>query len=180
MKKLFVLLLYPLCCSADPGPATQYLLDEPATLLDVAMLRLDRFTDEFEKRVGLHWTKDGEPEFFGASVSASYDEDADEFHIYISSMNSEPSESQMKEGCTNAMYQMNIWLNKSMHRLFEHAGYDDPLRPTDFLVRLSDQFEIRCAFSASDNSSQFRFMASRRLGALGSRDISVGSWLDEN
>ena len=41
MKNLAaILLLFPVLASADPGPATQHLLDEPATLMDVGIIRL--------------------------------------------------------------------------------------------------------------------------------------------
>ena len=41
MKQLTaVLLLSPLLGSADPGPATKYLIDEPASLMDIGPLRM--------------------------------------------------------------------------------------------------------------------------------------------
>ena len=41
MKQLTaVLLLSPLLGSADPGPATKYLIDEPASLVDIGPLRM--------------------------------------------------------------------------------------------------------------------------------------------
>ena len=173
MRKLLVALLCPLLANAEPGPIAQYLVNQPASLMDVGMMRLETLATEFENRVGLHWTEEGEATFFSAEVNAYYLPEDDIIYVSFLAMNSEPDDSQMLEGCTNAMFQMNIWLNKRMHRLFSHVGYEDPERPPDFYRQLSEMFEIRCYFSSGRDTSEGRFRAWRRLGPLGSRDITV-------
>lgn len=180
MKKIIAILFMPLIVSAEPGPTTRYLINEPATLLDIGMMRLETLTSEFEKRVGLHWTDNGEMKFFGASIHPTYEQEDDKIYIYISVMDSDPTDEQMAEGCKNAMMQMNIWLLKSMHVLFAHVGYDDQSRPSDFYAGANDLFEIRCHFSSSRDTSQGRFWASRRLGNLGDREMTIGKWKMRN
>ena len=71
MKKLLALIL-PLIANAQPGPATRYLVNEPATLFDIGMMRLDTLTTEFEQRVGLSWGgSNGRREFFKAEVDSN-------------------------------------------------------------------------------------------------------------
>jgi len=176
MKKIIAILLMPLIVGAEPGPVTQYLINEPATLLDIGMMRLESLATEFEKRVGLHWTDNSEMKFFGASIHPEYEPEDDKIYVYFSVMNSEPTDAQMAEGCENAMMQMNIWLLKSMHVLFAHTGYDDPLRPADFYKGAKEMFELRCYFSSSRDTSQGRFWASRSLGNLGDRELKIGKW----
>ena len=176
MKKIIAILLVPLLAGAEPGPVTQYLTNEPATLLDIGMMRLETLTTEFEKRVGLHWTDNGEMKLFRAEINAQYEPDDDKIYVGFLIMRSKPTEEQMAEGCENAMAQMNIWLLKSLHVLFEHTGYDDPSRPPDFYKGLKEMFEIRCYFSSGRDTSEGQFWASRSLGNLGDRQMTIGKW----
>lgn len=180
MKKIIALLLAPMLASAEPGPTTQYLFNEPATLLDIAMVRLDDLTDEFENRVGLYWTEGDETKFFKAEINSYYEPDDDKIYVSLLAMNSEARERQMEEGCRNAMSQMNIWLLKSLHRMFSHVGYEDPSRPADFYSGLKELFEIRCHFSSGRDTSEGRFWAYRKLGSLGDDEMTIGKWRMRN
>ena len=111
MKKFIAILLLPMLVNAEPGPATQYLINEQATLLDIGMMRLETLTTEFEKRVGLHWTDNEERKFFRAEINALYEPDDDKIYVYFSTMNSEPTEAQMAEGCENAICTFGSSLN---------------------------------------------------------------------
>lgn len=176
MKRAIAILLIPLLSAAEPGPVTQYLSNEPATLLDIAMMRLETLTTEFEKRVGLHWTDNEEMKFFRAEINSQYEPDKDKIYVSFLVMSSEPTDEQMAEGCSNAMAQMNIWLLKSLHVLFEHTGDVDPSRPPDFYNGLKEMFELRCYFSSGRDTSEGRFWASRSLGNLGDRQMQIGKW----
>lgn len=46
-KSLCILAALPSLAFANPGPATQYLIDEPASLLDSGMLRAELLLNEF-------------------------------------------------------------------------------------------------------------------------------------
>lgn len=180
MKKGLAILLVPIMANPQPGPATQYLISEPATLLDVGMMRLETLATEFENRVGLHWTENEEMTFFQPEINTQYEPDDDKIYVSFLVMSSEPSEAQMAEGCQNAMAQMNISLLKSLPGLFLHTGYDDPSIPSDFYSDLRDSFEIRCYFSSGRDTSEGRFWASRPLGALGDRQMNIGKWKMRN
>lgn len=177
MRTSLLAVLLPLVALADPGPTTQYLLSEPATLFDVGMLRLDDLTDEFEDRVGLHWTDGDEMTWFKAEVNSYYEPDDDTIYVSFSVANSDASEEQMAEGCRNAMHQMNIWLQKSLPRLFEHIGSEIADRPDDFNSDLINMFEIRCYFSSARSSAEGRFWAYRKLG---DEEMTIGKWKMRN
>ncbi len=176
MKKLIVFLLFPTLVNANADAVEQYLINEPATLLDVGMLRLENLTNEFEQRVGLHWTDGDKMKLFRAEVSSHYDDQAGKIYVTISAMHDEPTEAQMAEGCSNATMQMTIWLIKSLPNLFLHKGYEDPSVPPLYSQGLKDMFEVRCHFSSSHDSSQGRFWASRRLGVGGEEEMRIGRW----
>lgn len=174
MKKLLLLLLVPLMSNAAPGAVTQYLMNEPATLLDVAMLRLDRLTHEFRERVGLSWTTDdGGKQLFRAEVNARYEPDDDKIYVSFSAMNSTPTPAQMEEGCTEAFFQMSIWLSKGWPQIFLHTGYVDPDQPPNMNDALREMIVLRCYFSSSRSSAEGRFWASKRLG---DENMTIGRW----
>lgn len=180
MRKTVALLRVPMFANAEPGPTTQYLFDEPATLLDVAMIRLDDLSDEFENRVGLHWTEGDKMKWFKAEINSYYEPDDDKIYVSFLEMSSEPNEEQMAEGCRNAMSQMNIWLMKSLSSMFGHVGHEDPSMPADFSSGLKDLFEIRCYFSSGRDTSEGRFWAHRKLGSLGDNEMTIGEWRMRN
>ena len=180
MKKVIAILLLPMLASAATGPATQYLINEPASLLDVGMMRLESLTTEFEQRVGLHWTNKEGMRLFRAEIHASYELDDDTIYVSFLAMSSEPTEAQMAEGCQNAMNQMNIWLMKSLPGLLLHTGYDDPSVPADFYLNLKEMFELRCYFSSGRDTSEGRFWAHRKLGSLGDNEMTIGKWKMRN
>lgn len=176
MKRIIAMLLLPVLGNAEPGPVTRYLINEPASLLDIGMMRLETLTTEFEKRVGLYWTENDELKFFRSEVNSSYEPADDRIYVSFLAMNSDATEAQMAEGCRNAMSQMNIWLMKSLPGLFLHVGDDDPSLPADFYQKLRNMFELRCYFSSAQDSSEGRFWASRTLGTLGDDEMTIGKW----
>lgn len=177
MKNLVALLLFPMLAHAQPGPMTQYLTRERATLLDIGMMRLDTLTTEFTNRVGVSWTEDGTPKFFRPDIYTSYERDDDKIYVYFFVMDSKPTDQQMAEGCQNAMTQMSIWLQKSLPELFLHTGFDDPSMPADSRVALAKMVELRCYFSSERDSSEGRFWASRDLT---DHEMKIGKWKMRN
>jgi len=177
MWKIIAMLLMPVLAHAELGPTTQYLINERATLLDIGMMRLETLTSEFENRVGLQWTDKGNAKSFRAEINASYEPADDKIYVYLFVMDSSPTHEQMAEGCENAMAQMNIWLLKSLPRLFLHTSYDDPSVPVNLPGALSEMFELRCYFSSGRDSSEGRFWASRALGDV---QMKIGKWKTRN
>ncbi|MDJ0711539.1 MAG: hypothetical protein QNJ14_14200 [Woeseiaceae bacterium] len=177
MRRSLLAVLFPLVALADPSPTTRYLFNEPATLFDIGMVRLEDLTDEFENRVGLHWTDGDEMKWFEAEVNSYYGPDEDTVVVGFSVANSDANEEQMAEGCENAINQMQIWLRKSLPRLFEHVGREMEDRPDSFNSDLTNMFEIRCYFSSARSSAEGRYWAYRRLS---DDETTVGKWKMRN
>ncbi|HEX7235548.1 MAG TPA: hypothetical protein VF405_01225 [Gammaproteobacteria bacterium] len=174
MKKLLALFLLPLAAHAQPGPTTQYLMGESATLFDVGMLRLDALTTEFAQRVGLSWAgSNGRREFFKAEINSDYDAGADKIYVSFLVMNSDATATQMQEGCGVATEQMSIWLLKSLPGLFLHADGNTSTDSQRLFDGLRDMFVLRCYVSSRYDTSEGRFWASRTL-----RDtaLTIGRW----
>ena len=177
MKAITALLLFPMLAYAQPGPMTQYLTRERATLLDIGMMRLETLTTDFKNRVGVSWTEAGSPKFSRPEIYTSYEPDDDKIYVDFLVMDSEPTERQMAEGCDSAMTQMSIWLGKSLPKLFLHAGIDDPSMPADSNGTLAKMVEPRCCFSSERDSAEGRFWASR---SLTDKEMKIGKWKMRN
>ena len=174
MKKLLALLLFPLLANAQPGPATQYLMSEPANLFDIGMLRLDALTTAFEQRVGLSWTtRDGQREFFRAEVNANYAPRDDKIYVSFLVMTSDATDKQMEEGCRVATEQMSIWLSKSLPALFMHVGGNGSADANQLSERLQDMFVLRCYVSSKNSTAEGRFWASK---GLKDTELTIGRW----
>lgn len=173
VKKLIALVFLPLVAYANPETTLQYLVNERATLLDVGLVRLDDLTDEFENRVGLHWMEGEQMKWFKAEINSYYESKEAKIVVSFLVMSNEPSQTQMEEGCANAMSQMRIWLLKSLPGMFLHEGFEDPSKPDDFYSGIRDLFEIRCYFSSSTDTSQGRFWASHKLSDAGPFEMTI-------
>ena len=171
MKKLILLLLLSTPICAEPGPATQYLINEPASLFDIGMLRLKRLTDYWEKQMtGNYWQK-SQSGSVGGNVNVHYRPEDDKIYVSLTILDELATEEQMEAGCRYALRHMGIYLTKSLHTLFWHKGYRDPAEPPNLRNSLEEMFELRCA--VLDHQSGSRFWASRKLGA---GDITIGQW----
>jgi hypothetical protein len=174
MKKLLALFLFPLIANAEPGPTTQYLMNEPATLFDIGMMRLGALTSQFQQRVGLSWlASDGRREFFKAEVNSEYDSDHNKIYVSFLVMNSDATATQMEEGCRVATEQMTFWLGKALPGLFMHAGGKSSADANGLLGALQDMFVLRCYVSSEHSTAEGRFWATKTL-----RDnaLTIGRW----
>lgn len=178
MKNLIALLFFPFVAIAEPGPTSQFLMNEPATLLDIGMLRLDSLTSEFDQRVGLYWSADGgRSEPFEADINAYYEAEDDRIYVHFFIMDSDATSSQMEEGCGVAMNQMSIWLRKGLPSLFSHIGNVRPAEAVKHFNALQEMVVLRCYISSAHDTSEGRFWASR---SLKDPAITIGPWAVRN
>jgi len=174
MQKILVLLLLPFLANAEESSISKVLRNEPATLLDIGMVRLDRLTEDFGKRVGVYWTTaSGTKEAFRADISTWYDAKEDKIHVHFFAMDSVAVDAQMKEGCEMAMEQISIWIRKSLPGLFLHAGHDNSVEASRPFDAIPDLIEMSCYVSAAHDSSIGRFWARRTLR---DPELKIGPW----
>jgi len=173
MKCMFAILLFPLIAQADPGPATQYLMNEPATVFDVGMIRLDNLTNWTRDHVGFTWTVDGQPELFRKDINSGYSAEDDRIYVSISASSDSATEAQMQEGCQMALNQMRFILNKSLPDLFQHAGQHKSPDSRKYDQEIRALFELRCYVSGRHSSAEGRWWASQTLNA---EEMTIGRW----
>ena len=174
MKWILVLLLSPVVAHADAVSMSKMLKGEPASLLDVGMIRLELLTRDFGRRVGVYWTTaSGTREPFRASINTSYDGENDRIYVSFFAMDSTATDAQMREGCEDAMEQVSIWIWKGLPSLFLHEGFDNTVEAAEPYRAIADLFELTCYISAADDSSVGRFWARRTLR---DPELKIGPW----
>ena len=174
MRTLFAFLLFPFLANAEVSSISKELMNEPATLFDVGMIRLDSLTREFGRRVGVYWTTaSGTQEAFRADINSNYDAKDDKIHVSFFAMDSVATDAQMKEGCEEAMEQVSIWIWKSLPSLFLHEGFDNTVEAAERYKAIADLFELSCYISAANDSSIGRFWARRTLR---DPELKIGPW----
>ena len=76
MKRVLLLLLFPLLATADPGAATQYLMNEPASLFDVGIARAQQDLEKTKAAVSSRIARQfGEEIFFIPEIRYEFDND---------------------------------------------------------------------------------------------------------
>ena len=142
MKKLIFLLLLPAVASADPGPATRYLINEPASLLDVGLLRAQEYLDG--KRIVLeNQLKEQGAENAFVLATANYDFENDLISIGYSIL---LDTSVVRKTCHVVLSDREVMLLKPLlFAWFSHRGeYVSTDRPEDFHNSLATRVEVSC------------------------------------
>ena len=172
MKKLIFLILFPTLVWAEPGPETHYLMNEPASLFDVGMLRLQHMIGYWEKQMTFNYKLKSQSDALGGNVNAYYRPEDDKIYVDLIIMDKSATEEQMEAGCRYALRHMRIYVSKSLHELFQHVGYLDPSEPSALSSALVEMFELRC-YVSGDDSSKGRFWATQTLR---SDEMTIGKW----
>lgn len=130
MNKLLALfILVPIAAAADHRPEFQSLIDEPADMLDIAMLRLQDFiiwTEPFMEGE-YHIAAETEKQLH-IDINAQYRADDGVIHVSASLMDLQSTREQMENGCRRVLTMLRINISKGLHRLFSHV--DGSFRPT--------------------------------------------------
>lgn len=143
MRSVFALLLLcPLLALADQGAATRYLMTEPASLMDIGLLRLDQSLEEMSDRFGQWYETDTGVEGVSVSTEAEYllEDDRIRIHVLISVESTQRGES----GCRDLIRPMKGHVARLESRAFRHDGYDGRNRPKNLENEILNRTQILC------------------------------------
>ena len=138
MKRLTVLLLLlPALASADPGTATQYLMNEPASLMDIGLLKLNMKLEKLKPHLWGPFLGDGDAD--RTKVSASYDFAADEIRVQITFFSDAES---IEDACKATIGALRVLLYDLVE--FRHSGYVRDGQPDKLFTELEHRFQLIC------------------------------------
>jgi hypothetical protein len=145
MKKFAcILLLVTNCALADRHAAFQSLIHEPASLLDITMLRLEDFITWTKPNMALTYRIDSESEVRSIDINAYYQPDEQRIQVSVSLMDTQSTSSQMQAGCDGVLNAININLSKSLPGLFIHVDGSYPPGLSESNANLADLIELSC------------------------------------
>lgn len=171
MKKILILFLFPLLIRAEPGTLTLELMNKPASLFDVAMLRLHRVLDYWEDQITSSYQRHSSSSTHAGSINANYSWEDDKIYVSFSVTDHNGTGEEMQAGCQNVLGYLRVYVGKGVPGLFMHVGGGDVERQsaaianiqwTEFAAKTSEMFEFRCYVSGGD-SSNLRFRSSQTL-----------------
>jgi hypothetical protein len=130
MKRLLALfILVPLAALADHRPEFQSLIDEPANMLDIAMLRLADFIFWTQPYMAAEYHVAAETDKqHHIDINAEYRTDDGLIHVSASLMDLRSTHEQMEAGCRRVLNMMRINISKGVGGFFSHV--DGSFRPS--------------------------------------------------
>lgn len=169
---------------AAPDSTTQYFMNEPASLFDLGMHRLQALGDRSSGDMTLMYREgaktDQKMTYGSGNINASYDPEDDMIYVYFSVADEQANEQQMENGCREVLRLLRINTSKSIWRMFAHYGQerDNPSEP--MVKALYDKLELRCWIH--DYKSNGRFWATLPLQGDfgGTSDMKIGKWKMSN
>lgn len=179
MRKLAAtLVLLPLPAVAAPDSTTQYFMNEPASLFDLGMYRLETFGNRTGSSMTLLYAEGAELDIAhtAGKVTATYDPDADMIYVAFSVADEIANAQKMENGCRAVLRTLRIDVSKSVWRMFSHYGQPRNATSQATLEAFYDKFELRCW--VHDKVSDGRFWASVPLEGDfgGTADMKTGKW----
>jgi hypothetical protein len=121
-------MIIPVLALANPGPVTRELMEEPASLFDVGMLRLKHSIGYWEKQIIGSYNRSSriqagsQPNWHNSSgnVNIAYDHKDDKIYISLSVRDKLPTQAQMQAGCKSGLKEIEIIVRKSGPSFFDH------------------------------------------------------------
>ena len=168
MKKLTALiLLFPCLASSDPGAATRYLINEPASLLDVGMIRLRSKLPDFAEFAGQLYKNATDIDPIAITVNAHYDFEDDKIGINYFVITSGLASAE--KGCRQIIYGSHSFLEGDIEKSFRHFGYQSADHPKDLAEKLIKRTDVTCRatdVSLSETVTVTSNLASEKIAVI--------------
>ena len=137
-----LLLLLPILASAQPGAATRYLMTEPASLMDIGLIRLGKELEEMAHRFRKWYETDTRTEGVSVTTAAEYFSEHDKIRVHISV--SVKSLKNAESGCRELIEPLKGHVARLENSAFRHDGYTNPNRPEDLARHVLDRTDLFC------------------------------------
>lgn len=150
LSMLILILVFSSLASADPGPATRYLISEPATLMDVGLFRAELALAKFD-RVVTDAYQTAYKNRIDIGSTLGYDFESDLFQlsvwVYYAPMPKSTCESVLEKYGRKLRFMVPGW--------FAHQGHTTTRRPDSLSEKLRSRVELHC-FAGEEDSETVR------------------------
>jgi len=145
LPMLILLQVFPSLASADPGPATRYLISEPAALMDVGLFRAELALAKFDRHVTDVYQLTYKNQI-DISSALGYDFESHFFQLsvwgYYAARPKARCESILRE------YGKKLWVR--VPGWFVHQGHTTTRRPDNLSKVLRNRIELHCFAGEED------------------------------
>jgi len=141
---------------SDQRTAIQSLMDEPASLFDISMLRLQDFIIWTKPNMALTYRISSESEVRSVDINAFYVAEEEQIRVSVSLMDTQSTPVQMEAGCDSVLGLMKINLLKSLPGLFVHVDGSYPPNLKEMNFNLAELIELSC-YVHGRSSSEMRY-----------------------
>lgn len=149
---LMMLLTVPALLCAEQVPMSSRLSAEPASLLDIGVLRLTRHVEAVEDTVAAAWSLDGRLPADGWATYVRFDASADRILVTFHAVSEAGEEEELRDGCKSALLTLRSLVWKELPQLFEHVNQDTSRRTDTDRKATANLLELRCYVSGRDSS----------------------------
>ena len=141
MKRLMILiLLLPSLVSSDPGPATRYLMNEPASIFDLGMLRAERDLINTQSNMSkLIDQRYGREVYYEIGLRYEFDNDLLVFVLNLAQSGDD------KAVCSVVLDAYTERVDTFLSKWFSHVDYQSTDQPDDLMKNLRKRTQIVCS-----------------------------------
>ena len=181
MKTSIPLFLILAAATAQAGPTVQSLKDEPATLFDLGMFRLELSFAHSQESIESLYSQHAQANPIASWASVSYSVRDEMIRVDAGFMDEQSSDEQMEAGCREVLRMWRIGVSKTAWRFFAHYGEEGHPTVQPMGPDLYDRIILRC-YVSGNSTADGRFWATMPLrGDLGEDDgFNIGRWRMDN
>ena len=179
-----VVVILPWLALAAPDSTTQHFMNQPASLFDLGMYRLEAFAHHSSEFMASLYKQGAETDQKvtrrSGNIHARYDPADDMIYVSFSIADEQATEQQMESGCREMLRLLRINTSKSIWRMFAHYGQERDNPDQKMVKLLYDKFELRCW--VHDHQGNGRFWSTMPLQGDfgGTSDMKIGKWKVSN
>jgi len=141
MKRAILILFFPLLVMAAPGPGTSYVLNEPASLMDIGILRAKYHMAVIEESMNAIVRNGTKNDKLIVSSYARYEFDDD---LIVIGFAVRFSGDNPKLECSEIISANRTMVVNHIEEWFFHDGYQSGDQPKDLKKGIGERIEIRC------------------------------------
>ena len=144
MKRVILLLFFPLLAIADPGAATKYYMDKPTSLFDLGMYRANLYLSSIEREVGISFDVASGAESDIHGLTSEYVYNVDKIVVLSDhAVDRVLALSRLESGCDHILWLLEV-RTKYIPAMFLPSVVSENGHDYDALGALMNRIEIRC------------------------------------
>ena len=159
MLRLLVILFMPMLVGAGTSTVIEGLMKEKASLFDLGMQRLEPYNHYWEEQIAFYYRYGSGSKKKGGNINEFYSAEEGRIHVSFSVSDMLANEAKMQAGCQAALGHISVYVVKSLHVMFSHAGQVSDSKDVSEFRNL---FKLSCTVYGN-STENVRFMGEMNL-----------------